>query len=72
MLLLSSLSSSPFSRFLDPTVAHHLSSKIPHYHAWEATEALKNFLGEHYNYTDEPMFLSLWKAYRQCRFVSLL
>ncbi|GAA5967944.1 hypothetical protein JCM8115_006576 [Rhodotorula mucilaginosa] len=50
-------------------VAHHLSSKIPHYHAWEATEALKNFLGEHYNYTDENMFVSLYKNYTQCRYV---
>ncbi|GAA6041766.1 hypothetical protein JCM8097_008321 [Rhodosporidiobolus ruineniae] len=50
-------------------VAHHISSKIPHYHAWEATEALKKFLGPHYNSTDESMFVSLWKSYRQCRFV---
>ncbi|GJN88152.1 hypothetical protein Rhopal_001109-T1 [Rhodotorula paludigena] len=50
-------------------VAHHVSSKIPHYHAWEATEALKNFLGEHYHSTDENMFVSLWKCYKQCRYV---
>ena len=28
-------------------------------HAWEATEALKEFLGEHYVSTDENMFVSL-------------
>lgn len=28
-------------------VSHHLNSRIPHYHAWDATEALKNYLGEH-------------------------
>ncbi|GAA5856556.1 hypothetical protein JCM9279_005497 [Rhodotorula babjevae] len=50
-------------------VAHHISSKIPHYHAWEATEALKSFLGEHYHATDENMFVSLWKSYKQCRYV---
>ncbi|GAA5843661.1 hypothetical protein JCM11251_006399 [Rhodosporidiobolus azoricus] len=50
-------------------VAHHLSSKIPHYHAWEATEALKKFLGPHYHATDENMFVSLWKSYRLCRYV---
>ncbi|ORY81298.1 delta-12-fatty acid desaturase [Leucosporidium creatinivorum] len=50
-------------------VSHHICSKIPHYHAWEATEALKEFLGEHYVSTDENMWVSLWKSYRQCRFV---
>jgi len=38
-------------------------------HAWEATEALKSFLGEHYHATDENMFVSLWKSYKQCRYV---
>jgi omega-6 fatty acid desaturase (delta-12 desaturase) len=50
-------------------VLHHLSSHIPHYHAHEATEALKKVLGEHYAYTDENCFVSLWKNYRACRFV---
>ncbi|KAI5478737.1 delta-12 fatty acid desaturase [Pseudohyphozyma bogoriensis] len=50
-------------------VAHHINSKIPHYHAWEATEALKEFLGPYYMSTDENMFVSLWKSYRYCRFV---
>lgn len=50
-------------------VAHHLCSKIPHYNAWEATEALKEKLGEHYSSTDENYWYSLWKCFRQCRFV---
>ncbi|GAA5854751.1 hypothetical protein JCM8547_004057 [Rhodosporidiobolus lusitaniae] len=50
-------------------VAHHISSKIPHYHAWEATEALKKFLGKHYHSTNESMFVSLWKNYKLCRYV---
>lgn len=50
-------------------VAHHISSKIPHYNAWEATEALKQRLGEHYHCTDENVFVSLWKTVRKCRFI---
>lgn len=50
-------------------VAHHLCSKIPHYNAWDATEALKAKLGEHYSSTDENYWYSLWKCFRQCRFV---
>lgn len=50
-------------------VAHHISSKIPHYNAWEATEALKQRLGEHYQSTDENIFVSLWKSVRTCRFI---
>lgn len=36
-------------------------------HAWEATDALKAYLGEHYVSTDENMFVSLWKNFRTCR-----
>ncbi|MBW0515374.1 hypothetical protein O181_055089 [Austropuccinia psidii MF-1] len=50
-------------------VAHHLCSKIPHYHAWEATEALKAKLGHHYSSTDENYWKSLWNNFRKCRFV---
>ncbi|CAO1620605.1 unnamed protein product [Sympodiomycopsis kandeliae] len=50
-------------------VAHHISSKIPHYNAWEATEALKARLGEHYQSTDENVFVSLWKTVTKCKFV---
>jgi len=50
-------------------VAHHISSKIPHYHAWEATEAIKNYVGEYYMKSDENFLVSLWKSYRECRFV---
>ncbi|WVQ82984.1 hypothetical protein IAT38_005122 [Cryptococcus sp. DSM 104549] len=50
-------------------VAHHISSKMPHYNAWEATEALKNFLGPAYHKSDENMLVSFYKCYRECRFV---
>ncbi|EOQ98848.1 hypothetical protein E3P92_03562 [Wallemia ichthyophaga] len=50
-------------------IAHHVCSKIPHYNAWKATDALKTYLGPHYNYSDENFFVSLYKTYRDCVFV---
>jgi omega-6 fatty acid desaturase (delta-12 desaturase) len=50
-------------------VAHHISSKMPHYNAWEATEALKAFLGPHYHKATESMFVSIYKSHRDCMFV---
>ncbi|KAK8858544.1 hypothetical protein IAR55_002773 [Kwoniella newhampshirensis] len=50
-------------------VVHHTSSKIPHYNAWEATDALKAFLGPAYHKSDENMLVSFYKVYRDCRYV---
>ena len=50
-------------------VSHHISSKIPHYNAWEATAALKEFLGQHYHKSEENMFSSFYRCYRECIFV---
>jgi omega-6 fatty acid desaturase (delta-12 desaturase) len=50
-------------------VAHHISSKIPHYSAWEATEAIKNFVGPYYMKSDENFLVSLFKNYRECRWI---
>ncbi|CEH17591.1 delta-12 fatty acid desaturase [Ceraceosorus bombacis] len=58
-----------FHGIAETHVLHHVSSKIPHYHAWEATEALKARLGEHYQSSDENVFISLWKSISQCKYV---
>jgi len=58
-----------FHGICETHVAHHICSRIPHYHAWEATEALKAVLGEHYMKSDDNMYTSLVSNYRQCRFV---
>lgn len=34
--------------------------------AWEATKALKTFLGPHYISSTENMFTSFWKSNREC------
>lgn len=52
-------------------IAHHLSSSIPHHHAWEATEALKAKLGPYYTSDDRNMLVALWQTYKTCR-VSLI
>lgn len=52
-------------------VAHHIHSKIPHYHAWEATQALKEKLGPYYVHSDENVFRALWHTFRTCRFVDM-
>jgi len=50
-------------------VLHHVCSKIPHYHAWEASEALKRVLGDYYMKSDENPFITLFKNFSTCRFV---
>lgn len=50
-------------------VAHHVSSKMPHYNAWEATAALKEFLGSHYYRNDENVLYAFYKNYRDCKFI---
>lgn len=58
-----------FHGIAETHVCHHISSKIPHYNAWEATEALKQRLGEHYKHTDENVFKSLWRNFNTCKFI---
>jgi len=54
----------------DTHVAHHLFSTMPHYHAQEATAALKKLLGEYYLVDNTPILKSLWKSWNTCHYVS--
>ena len=37
--------------------------------AWEATDALRLFLGPHYHSSNENILLSFYKSYRHCQFI---
>ncbi|KAM6499136.1 linoleoyl phosphatidylcholine delta-12 acetylenase [Amanita muscaria] len=50
-------------------VIHHFFPKLPFYHGPEATQYLKDFIGEHYMYSDKPVFQALWDNYNNCQFV---
>lgn len=47
-------------------VVHHLFSKLPSYHAAEATESLKTVCGDYYLEDKTNFFLALWRNYSNC------
>ncbi|KAE9386389.1 hypothetical protein BT96DRAFT_928238 [Gymnopus androsaceus JB14] len=50
-------------------VIHHFFPKMPFYHGPEGTEYLKAFIGDHYVWSDKPVFKALWDNYNDCQFV---
>jgi omega-6 fatty acid desaturase (delta-12 desaturase) len=53
----------------DTHVCHHLFSKMPFYHAQEATEAIKKVCGEYYLKDDTPIAVACYNSFKQCQFV---
>jgi omega-6 fatty acid desaturase (delta-12 desaturase) len=60
---------SVFHHIVDTHVAHHIFSTMPHYHAQEATEALKPILGRYYQFDSTPWPLALYRDFKQCAYV---
>jgi omega-6 fatty acid desaturase (delta-12 desaturase) len=47
-------------------VVHHLFSRIPHYHAREATRAVKEHFPDLYLYDDTPIWKAIWRTAHRC------
>jgi omega-6 fatty acid desaturase (delta-12 desaturase) len=60
---------SVFHHIVDTHVAHHIFSTMPHYHAQEATEAIKPILGRYYQFDSTPWPLALYRDFKQCAYV---
>lgn len=58
-----------FHNITDTHVAHHLFSTMPHYHAMEATKAIKPILGEYYQFDGTPVYKAMWREAKECIYV---
>ncbi|KAI1426888.1 fatty acid desaturase-domain-containing protein [Xylaria sp. FL1777] len=54
---------------IDLHVVHHLFPRVPHYHAQEATDAMKPLLGEYYHSDKTSYWGALWTAFTKCQWV---
>ncbi|KAJ7974878.1 Fatty acid desaturase [Quillaja saponaria] len=58
-----------FHHITDTHIAHHLFSTMPHYHAMEATKAMKPILGKYYQFDSTPVYKALWREAKECLYV---
>ncbi|KAD4384222.1 hypothetical protein E3N88_24390 [Mikania micrantha] len=58
-----------FHHITDTHVVHHLFSTMPHYHAEEATKAVRPLLGEYYRVDDTPFYVAMWREAKECLYV---
>ncbi|KAK4753687.1 hypothetical protein SAY87_001791 [Trapa incisa] len=58
-----------FHNITDTHVAHHLFSTMPHYHAMEATRAIRPLLGDYYRFDGTPVYKAIWREARECLYV---
>jgi len=47
-------------------VVHHIDCTIPHYNAWEATDAVKAAFPKHYLYDPTPIPQATWRVANKC------
>ena len=59
-----------FHHITNTHVLHHLFPTIPHYHAQEATEAIKPILGTCYKSDHRRVYQALWEDHDVCRYVA--
>ena len=47
-------------------VLHHINPRVPHYHAQEATEAIKKAFPDLYLHDPTPVHVALWRVVTNC------